>query len=265
MLRQSPIIFPWPLKTIITDTTWEGNISIQDKVHVLAGANLELKPDTRILFSPGAGLRINGRIRALGKKDARIIFTSSGKKEASGWDEILLEYATDSIFSNCDFEYATWGIHSHFTNLIVKACRFRKNYGGLRFRSGPAEIGQSVFEENHIGIRAYRGNALIRGNSIARNDIGIFVREKGGGLIITENNFFSNAGYNIRVGDFNDENINAVNNFWAESPPSDSIFDEKTEPGIGRVIYEPYASKPFILDTPSFMAGQESEQKEGVR
>ncbi|MFZ2198868.1 MAG: right-handed parallel beta-helix repeat-containing protein [Thermodesulfovibrionales bacterium] len=263
MQRQGPILFPWPLKTIITDTTWEGNISIQDKVHVLAGATLELKPDTRILFSPGTGLRINGRIRALGRKDARIIFTSSEKKEVSGWDEILLEYAMDSVFSNCDFEYATWGIHSHFTNLIVKACRFRNNYGGLRFRSGPVEIVQSVFEENHIGIRAYRGNALIKRNSIARNDIGIFVREKGGGLNIRENNLFSNTGYNIRVGDFNYENVDAANNFWGDSPPLDSIFDEKTEPGIGMVIYEPYALKPFVLDTPSFMSGKESEQ-EGV-
>jgi len=118
-------------------------------------------------------------------------------------------------------------------------------------------------EENNIGIRAYRGKALIKRNAIARNDIGIFVREKGGGLTIRENNIFSSTGYNIRVGDFNDENVDAANNFWGDILPLDSIFDENAEPGIGRVIYEPYVLKPFVLDTPSFMSGKESEQKGG--
>ncbi len=152
------------------------------------------------------------------------------------------------MFSNCDFEHATWGIHCHFTNLLVDGCSFRKNYGGMRFRSGPAEIRDSVFEGNHIGMRSYRGNALITGNVFTKNEIGIFVREKGGGLTIKKNDLFKNGEYNIRVGDFDTEDIDARDNWWGvtgNASPADTIFDARREPGIGKVIYEPYAREPF--------------------
>ena len=247
-VSERPFTFSWPLRTISTEITWFGDIVIPRTVNVLKGATLRLTPNTRVFFSDGSGVRVNGKITALGLGDARILFTSLKKKEASAWDEILLEYATGSIFSNCDFEFAAWGIHSHFTNILVSGSRFRKNYGGIRFRSGPAEIKGSLFEDNHIGIRSYIGNAVIEKNMITKNDIGVFVREKGGGLSIKENNIFSNTDYNVRIGDFNNEDVDARNNWWGNAIPSDTMFDEKMEPGIGRVLYEPYAMEPFKTD-----------------
>jgi parallel beta-helix repeat protein len=114
----------------------------------------------------------------------------------------------------------------------------------MRFRSGPVEIKRSIFEGNYIGMRAYRGNAVISDNIITKNEIGIFVREKGGGLTITHNNLFGNSGYNIRVGDFNDEDVSAPGNWWGYGAPADKLFDGRTEPGIGKVIYEPYLKAP---------------------
>ena len=113
----------------------------------------------------------------------------------------------------------------------------------MRFRSGPAEIRDSTFENNSIGIRAYIGNAVIRGNTIRKNEIGIFVREKGGGLVITGNNILDNSSYGIRVGDFNDEDVNARGNWWGGADPSSAIFDGKDEPGIGRVLFEPFLAE----------------------
>ena len=245
---ERPFPFSWPLGTISTEITWFGDIVVPRTVNVLKGATLRLTPNTSVFFSEGAGLRVSGKIVAPGLSAARILFTSLKKKEASAWDEVLLEYATGSIFSNCDFEFASWGLHSHFTNLLVSGSRFRKNYGGIRFRSGPAEIRGSLFEENHIGLRSYLGNALIEKNVITQNDIGIFVREKGGGLSIRENNIFSNTDYNVRIGDFNKEDVDARNNWWGDVVPSDTVFDERLEPGIGRVLYEPYATGPFKTD-----------------
>ena len=260
--RENPIEYFWPLNYIGIDTTWYGDIHIADSVTVYAGTTLSVAPGAKVIFSDGAGLKINGKITAEGRKDARIVFTSLKSKEASDWDEITLEFATDSMFSNCDFEYATWGIHSHFTNLKVSDCSFKNNYGGIRFMSGPAEIRHSLFEENHIGIRAYRGDALISENVFTGNDIGIFIREKGGGLTIKRNNLFSNADYNIRVGDFNSEDVDARDNFWGVVSPSDTIFDESKEPGIGRVIYEPNALMPFKLETPLPAVGSGGEKKQ---
>lgn len=243
-VKENPLMFAWPLKEVSADTLWRGSIVLPDSVVVNSGVSLLIAPGAKVLFSKGAGLKVNGKIKAVGQKDARIIFTSISKEDASDWDELLLEHATDSMFSNCDFEYATWGIHSHFTNLKVDGCRFRNNYGGLRFRSGPAEIKRSLFSGNTIGIRAYIGNAVILENNITGNETGIFVREKGSGLTIKKNNIHENRDYNIRVGDFNDEDVDARGNYWGREAPESMIFDGRKEAGIGKVIYEPYLREP---------------------
>lgn len=245
--KAGPVLFAWPLKTISTDITWHGDIYIGSTVQVLAGAVLKISPESTVIFAEGTGLKVHGKLIAAGETDGRITFTSLKKNGASGWGEILLEHAEESLFSNCAFENATWGIHSHFSGLKVAGCTFRNNYGGVRFMSGPVEISGSVFEKNTIGIRAYMGSAAITDNVITMNETGIFVREKGGGLKIRGNNLFANSSYNIRAGDFNDEDIDARYNWWGKALPQETIFDENKEPGIGKVIYEPYAREPFKI------------------
>jgi Right handed beta helix region len=240
----TPFTFHWPLAEIETDLTWRGDIGIGREVSVLPGATLTVAPRTRVLFGEGCGLAVSGRIIADGKPEGRIYFSSIDRKEASSWGEILLEHADGSLFSHCVFEYATWGLHSHFTKLAVKSSLFRSNTGGIRFRSGPVEVRGSVFSDNSVGIRSYRGNALIAGNLITRNQTGIFVREKGGGLTIRNNNFSANADYNLRVGDFNDEDVDARENWWGSASPRATILDGRVEPGIGIVHYEPYLTEP---------------------
>jgi nitrous oxidase accessory protein NosD len=93
---------------------------------------------------------------------------------------------------------------------------------------------------NGIGIRDFRGNAVIAGNAITGNGTGIFVREKGGGLTVRGNNIFANADYNVRVGDFNDEDVDARENWWGAGDPGATILDARQEPGIGTVRYEPF-------------------------
>ena len=183
-------------------------------------------------------MKVLGTITALGTQNSRIKFTSD-RPQSWSWDEIRFDYAVNSIFSNCDFEYATWGIHSHFTALQVIGCSFQKNYGGIRFRSGPLLIKNSRFNENIIGIRSYLGKALITSNIITKNEKGIFVREGGGGLTVSRNNFFANSDYNIRIGEFNTEDVSAAENWWGKDDPAETFFDAHREPGIGYVLYQP--------------------------
>jgi hypothetical protein len=239
-----PFRFEWPLNTVGGDVVWRGVIAVTRPVTVLPGVELVVAPGTTTEFAEGAGMLVKGRLIAKGLVGGKILFTSDRKKGAGDWDEIQLEYATGSVISNCIFEYATWGLHSHFTNLVVSDSYFANNFGGMRFRSGPAEIRGSTFENNSIGIRAYLGNAVIRGNTIRKNEVGIFVREKGGGLLITNNNIHNNSDYGIRVGDFNNENVNARGNWWGGVEPSGVIFDEKNEPGIGAVLVDPVLADP---------------------
>ncbi len=239
-----PASFTWPLPQVVTSTEWSGEIVLKQRVEVAKGATLSIMPDTKVAFSEAAGLSVFGKLLAKGQKSREIIFTSLSKKEAGAWDEVLLEHANDSVISHATFEYANWGLHSHFTNLSLSDSRFMNNAGGMRFRSGPITVRNCLFADNSIGIRSYRGNGIIEKSDITRNEVGIFVREKGGGLKITKNNLFSNSSYNIRIGDFNDENVNARGNWWGEGKPGSTIFDGRNEPGIGFVNYEPFLQKP---------------------
>lgn len=236
---EAPAPFVWPLATIPLDLRWSGVISVRKTVTVPAKATLRIDPGATILFARDAGLTVRGRLLALGSKEQRIRFTAEEGREPESWGEILLEYAEGSRIANCDVEYATWGIHSHFTAMPVLGCSFRNNGGGLRFRSGPLLIRNSLFSDNTIGIRAYLGRAEISNCVITGNDKGIFVREQGGGLAIRANNIFGNRGYNIWVGDFNREDIQAVGNWWGTDDPAEKIFDARREPGIGAVHYDP--------------------------
>lgn len=242
--RPEPFSFTWPAATLESDVTWRGTIGVQKDLAVVPGATLTMAPGTRVEFSPGTGMLVKGRMIASGTPEKRIVFTSRDRKGAGEWGEIQLEYATGSVISNCVFEHATWGLHSHFTNLIVSDSLFTGNTGGMRFRSGPVQIRNSRFEGNGIGIRAYLGNAVISGNDILRNETGIFVREKGGGLSITGNNLAENSNYNIRVGDFNSEDVPAPGNWWGTVQPLETIFDGRNEPGIGNVLFEPVLTAP---------------------
>lgn len=238
-----PLTYAWPLPDVPSDVIWRGNIAVSRQVSVPSGVSLSVAPGTVVEFSEGTGMLVKGKLIAKGESSGRIRFTSDRKKGAGDWDEIQLEYATGSIISNCIFEYATWGLHSHFTNLLVSDSLFTNNNGGMRFRSGPAEIRDSVFENNSIGIRSYLGNAVIRGNTIRNNEVGIFVREKGGGLVINGNNIYHNSDYGIRNGDFNNEDVNARSNWW-DGDPASAVFDDKDEPGVGKILFLPVLDEP---------------------
>jgi hypothetical protein len=154
----------------------------------------------------------------------------------------MLDGAGDSVMEHCIIENAIWGLHSHFTKLDLTACTIKNSEVGLRFRSGPLSISKCRFTGNRIGLRSYQGIAQISESDFTDNEIGIFVREKGGGLNITRSNLFRNSAYNIRVGDFNVEDVKAPDNWWGSDNPSATIFDARNEPDIGRVLFEPYSN-----------------------
>ncbi|HHK60797.1 MAG TPA: hypothetical protein ENJ73_03605 [Desulfobacterales bacterium] len=183
-------------------------------------------------------------------------FTALDGREPKSWNQISLEYAVGSVLEYCDFQYATWGLHVHYTPMTIAWCRFLDGDGGMRFRSGPYEIHDNLFARNRIGLRAYRATAVIRANVFRDNEIGIFVRERGGGLSITGNNLYNNERYNLRVGDFNVEDVPAPRNWWGADGPAATIFDGRLEPGLGVARYEPAAAAPLALPVEAMFPGR---------
>lgn len=235
----TPPLFTWPTESIPVDTLWGGEILIQGNPAVLPGVLLQIEPGCIVRFASGAGLTVKGKLLSMGKPDSRIRLTAQGEGKPESWGELLLENAQDSRISYTDIDSATWGIHSHFTNLQLDNVRLERNYGGIRFRSGPMQIRNADITRNHIGIRSYIGTGDIQDSTITDNDIGIFIRERGGSLAIHENDLSGNREYAIRVGDFNTEEIDARRNWWGPGRVEEKIFDADDEPGIGNVLWQP--------------------------
>jgi nitrous oxidase accessory protein NosD len=248
--RKQPAPFVWPLGEISRPTAWSGHLVVDRRIAVALGATLTILPGTRIAFAEGAGMTVYGKLVAKGEQAGGIVFTSLEKREPGAWDEVLLEHAGDSVIANATFEYANWGLHSHFTNLSLSDSQFSHNGGGLRFRSGPVLIRGCTFSDNTIGLRSYMGNGIIQGNNFTGNGIGIFIREKGSGIRINGNNLYGNTGYNLRIGDFNNEDVDARQNWWGNLSPAMAIFDGRSEPGIGNVIFEPYLEQRVAIPLP---------------
>ncbi|MGE5300168.1 MAG: right-handed parallel beta-helix repeat-containing protein [Acidobacteriota bacterium] len=259
-VQKWPVRVAWPLEKVTTDAIWRGEVLVEKDIAVSPGIDLVIYPGTRVLFSKGTGMQVKGRIIARGEKNARIAFAAATGKNAGEWSEILMDHAVGSVFSYCAFENASWALHSHFTDLRVEDCSFVDNNGGIRFTSGPIEVRRSYFGGNDVGIRAFRGTALITENVITGNRIGIFVREKGGGLAIRRNNLFANIDYNIRMGDFNTEDVDAKDNWWGDLSPADTVYDSRREPGIGRVICDPHADRPFPYLTAAYSSSLQKMQ-----
>ena len=240
-----PFEVAWPFARIASEVSWAGAVGVADLVEIDAGATLRLLPGTAVYFAPGSGLHSHGRIIANGTKTGRIRFLPKGNQGRASWREVLLEKGDASSFSFCDFSGAVWGLHLHFTEVTVADSLFADNDGGLRFRSGPVTIARSVFRNNRIGIRSYRGVGTVEDSEITGNEIGIFIREKGSGFTVHRNNMHDNERYNLRLGDFNTEDVDARQNWWGTGQPLETIFDDRREPGIGRVDFDPFALTPF--------------------
>lgn len=244
----NPLAFTWPVEELSGNLTLAGEIIFKSTQLVPANSVLAVVAGTTVRFAANTGLTVHGKLLSTGTKTQPVTFTSLADKKPGAWDEIIIEQALDSSLTYTIIEYATWGIHGHFTNLILDHILSRHNNGGMRFRSGPVIIKNSVFSNNGIGIRSYMGNATIEDNVITENEIGLFVRERGSGLSVRRNNFFANSDYNIRSGDFNTEDIQAAGNWWGSSAPGETFFDGRQEEGVGKVIFEPFLTQPLKLE-----------------
>jgi hypothetical protein len=58
---------------------------------------------------------------------------------------------------------------------------------------------------------------------------------------------YNNERYNLRLGDFNPEDVDGRQNWWGTTDPLSTIFDGNMEEGIGIVHYDPVLSQKVLL------------------
>lgn len=236
------------------NTRFSGHILISGILVVPRGIVLKIDPGTKVEFifsdndQDGIGdgkIMVEGSIVAEGSADKPILFFGS-RTGPKSWSEISLEYSPATSFSNCEFRNAYWGLHMHYSPVLIKSCRFIENYGGMRFRSGPITVENSLFQANTIGIRYLFANPVIRDNTFRKNGTAIFIRLGTTGSVISQNNFID--GFAIKLGESQQTDIPAANNFWGSTTTSEIekiIYDQLDSDYLGRVLYTPIATKPF--------------------
>jgi hypothetical protein len=262
-MRPGPVVFALILllttpalcsaRQITKDETWSGVVKVDDRVVVEQGVKLRILSGTRVTFAkgkpddegfPDTGILVDGTIEAKGTPEARIVFTSAEDAPAGGdWGEIKLIASPGSAFTNCDFTYATWGLHLHDSALKVSGCTFTRNSaGGIRGLGGAIEITRCTITGLDTGIRYWRSNPKIHHNTITGNGTGIFMRDDADGSYIKYNNIYDNTEYNLKLGDGQKNDVDARLNWWGSKDLKvikAKIFDKKRDKFVGKVTIQP--------------------------
>ena len=238
--------------TLKENTRLSGHIKISGTLTVPSGVVLQIDPGTQIefIFSDtdhdgigDGGIVVAGTIMAEGTRHKPILF-SGIRTGPKSWSEIRLEYNRQSSFTFSEFRNAHWGLHIHFSHATITSCRFIDNYGGIRFRSGPITIQKSLFDGNNVGIRYIAANPVIRDNVFENNLSAIFIREGSTNPVITGNNF--NDGFAVKLGESQQNDIPAPDNYWGSTTETEKvIYDKLDSDYLGRVLYDPIATKPY--------------------
>jgi len=238
---------------------WTGDVVIDGVVIVRDGGELTVGPGTKVAFVPrdidgdGIGdseLRVEGAIRVNGTAKSPVVFTSAGKDpEPADWKYVMINHAREAQVSYAIFEYAFSGVQIHYTRGKFTRIVSRHNVDGFRFSTAPVVLEDSWIEGNDNGIRfEERGSgATISDNVIIRNRNGIFAVVKCRGLTEFSGNIIENSvGYNVKLGDRQNSDLNLAGNWWGSSDRSEissSFFDGRVEPDLGMVLFEPYLDK----------------------
>lgn len=296
-LMRASIALAEPLElrdTVITsDTTWTGEIIIEGVVVVSRKTILTIKPGTTISFRridsdhDGVGdseIRVLGGLVAEGLPEKMIVFRSAeSSPKAKDWSYVLLfTSGSQNRLSYCKFSHAHTGLQVQFSTASVIHSVFTDNHEGLRFGRADLSIENNLFSANDVGIRFTRmeGPALISGNEITGNRIGIFLVPSGqnitdffapdsggipwntGRLKISGNNIYDNTEYNLNLGEKQFWDLDITNNFWGNGTPEEireSIYDHDRDEKLGRAIFAPFASKKFEIVSQTTSGGN-SEQ-----
>ena len=249
-----------PVRGLTSDETWRGEVRIRGSVVVPRGVTLTIEPGTVVRFEKidvdgdGIGdseLYVEGNLIAEGVPGRPIVFTSAEKSpSARDWKYLFVNLSRKTILTRCVSEYAFSGVQIHFSRATVTNCLFRRNVDGFRFSTAEGTFSRNRMTENVYGVRyeERNSNAVLSGNDIAGNKVGIFcVMESTGKVAIRGNRIHGNAEYDFKLGNRQKADVPVTENWWGTADPEairKRIFDRGMEAELGRVLFEPCLQAP---------------------
>ncbi len=170
-----------------SDTVWSGEIIIDGLVHVARGATLTISPGTVVKFrnidrnGDGVGdgkIKVSGRLVAEGEPDSMISFVSAEPEPSKmDWSYLIFFASADNnVIRYCRFEHAFTGVQVHFSRAAISDSVFTNNHEGIRFGRTELDISHNDITGNSYGIRFTRleGPVIIEKNNIKDNRVGVF-------------------------------------------------------------------------------------------
>lgn len=249
---------------IAQDTLWSGRVDIDGVVFVPEGVTLTITPGTVVAFKksaaqyreeggegstldvliPGSGIRVEGKVLAVGDNGRPISFTYAGDNPSPGaWGCIFLDHSKGSIFEYCRFEYSTYTIHAHFSQFDVSRCTITNNEDGSRIGYSRVLYDHcDIMDNTGKGLNFYQCRNTVRHCNITGNRDGIFLNEKDAACTIENNNIHDNTGMDLRLGDFHAENVSLKGNWWGTAEASliaRKVWDKEDDPNVGLAVIVP--------------------------
>ena len=264
---------------ISNDTTWSGEVHIEQPVLVARGATLRIQPGTLIRFkridSDGDGIgdgeiRVTGRLVAKGTADRPIRFESAEKEPAAGdWSYLLLfTSGHENVIENCLVSHAFTGVQAHFSKAVIRDSIFTHNREGIRFGRAELRIEHNLISSNDIGIRYHRleGPVEIVANVIQGNGVGMFLVPSSQQRVdsrteayipdlryfnmpvVRENVISGNSRYNFELGERLATNVPVGGNWWGDVSVAGirkTVYDRERDNDLGSLMIEPVLPAPM--------------------
>lgn len=166
-------------RVLSEDTVWRGEVLVEGSLTVAPQATLSIEPGTVVRFRRGNKqtplLVVQGRLVAVGAKEAPILFTSAfAVPAASDWQGVmLLGSEKKNVLENCRIEGAQSGVEALFSTLAMKNVRVERSATGMRFQDTLLTMeGGGVFDCD-LGLSLADSEATLRQASVEGNRQGI--------------------------------------------------------------------------------------------
>ncbi|NJC88133.1 MAG: hypothetical protein FIB02_06305 [Desulfuromonas sp.] len=241
------------------DLTWAGEVFIGGDVTLTADARLTILPGTVVRFLdpvgypggesdhpyfPGSELNVEGVLTAFGTADAPIVFAAAdGNAPAGSWGAVNFAEGSRGAFRYCVFRQADSAIHCREATVEVTDSLFENNHVGIRFHTSRMRIEHNLLRGNGTGIRFHFGSPVVRWNRFADNRINLFVTAHPSDYHIENNRFGRPLEYQVVLGEEVPEDVRLLNNFWDDMTADtefEQVFDGRRAPYLGRVQVEPF-------------------------